>query len=138
MDLTQGRFNLFVIEDQGPTQNPARKQMLYHLNFRSPDGKLYLLDGAKQVHENPNTDMWVDLTTLFTKVYRIDGQQQTLVGSGVLHIHLLDFMQQLTTFRVHDAGSPAASMQALNRFGQFFMGQVWDVYERHVMDYAPF
>lgn len=138
MDVTQGRFNLFVIEDQAGPQNPGRKQMLYHLNFRSPDGKLHLLDGVKQVHENPNTDMWADLTTLFTKVYRVDGQQQTLVGSGVLHIHLLDFMQQLTTFRVHDAGSPAASMQALNRFGQFFMGQVWDVYERHIMDYAPF
>jgi hypothetical protein len=47
-------------------------------------------------------------------------------------------LQQLTTFRVHNAPNALESLEALTRFGKFFLGSAWDVYARNVIDYAPF
>jgi hypothetical protein len=138
MDVRSGRFNLFTVADH-PGPDPANdKRMLYNLTFATPDGTTYRLDGTKFVHDDPGFDAWADLTTLFTRVFRVESGRETLWGAGVLHIHLLDFARQLTTFRVHEAAGPAESLAALVRFGRFFMGRAWDVYARNVIDFAPF
>ena len=58
-------------------------------------------------------------------------------ASGIIILHLLDFMQQLTTFR---AAGPTFSDRAaaLARFGKLFFGKLWDVYARQVQTSAPF
>jgi predicted acylesterase/phospholipase RssA len=139
LDVIEGHFNLFVIQDQGPTDDPARKQMIYDLLFRGHDGALYRLKGEKRIHDDPGFDVWSDLTTLYFKLSQVDrGGTDLPFGAGVLTIHLMDFLHQLTTFRVHRARGPLEAMSALSRFGEFFMGQAWDVYARHVIEFAPF
>jgi predicted acylesterase/phospholipase RssA len=142
LEISQARFNLFVIEDRGHIDNPKNKEMRYSLSFRAPSGQDYLLEGLKHVHDDPGIDVWTDLTTLFVKIYRIEasgrGTQKVPHAAGVLQIHLLDFVQQLTTFRVHRAQGPGQAIAALTRFGEFFLGRAWDVYARRVLDYAPF
>ncbi|MFU8853045.1 hypothetical protein ACNAW0_18960 [Micromonospora sp. SL1-18] len=48
------------------------------------------------------------------------------VASGIVTIHLPDFLRQLTTFRTH--GPQRA--HALEQFGRLFLGELWDVYGR--------
>ena len=48
-----------------------------------------------------------------------------VVASGILNIYLVDFMKQLTTFRVD--GDHRA--KALNDFGGLFLGKLWDLYK---------
>ena len=52
-----------------------------------------------------------------------DGQARIL-AAGTLHLHITDFVRELTTIRV-EGPHPAAGME---RFGRFFAGQLWDVY----------
>jgi cholesterol oxidase len=49
-------------------------------------------------------------------------------GAGVVHIRVEDFAHQLTTLRTTGPGGA----EALFDFGRFFLGQLWDVYGRHV------
>lgn len=136
MDITQGTFNLFVIAGAvGQPNPPYAKQMKYNMQFRDGNGASYILQGIKYVHDDPGFDIWSDLTTLFVTIQEKDRNAQ--VGAGVLHIHMLDFLHQLTTFRVHNAKG-AEALNALNHFGEFFLGSLWDVYARNIIDYAPF
>jgi len=138
LELSSARFNLFVIEDRGHIDNPKNKEMRYALSFRGPGDKDFVLEGVKHVHDDPVFDVWSDLTTLFVRMYRVEKGQKLPFAAGILHIHLLDFVQQLTTFRVHRAQTPVQALAALTRFGEFFLGRAWDVYARKVLDYAPF
>ncbi|MDT4988430.1 MAG: cholesterol oxidase [Micromonosporaceae bacterium] len=54
--------------------------------------------------------------------------QAAVCGAGVAHIRIEDFAHQLTTIRTDGPDHRAA----LLHFGQFFLGQLWDVYGRHV------
>ena len=56
---------------------------------------------------------------------------------GIIRIKWYDFLQQLTTFRVQ-APSVGHQIAALNRFGVFFFGKIWDVFLRQFAVYAPF
>ncbi|MDA2927106.1 alpha/beta hydrolase, partial [Acidobacteria bacterium AH-259-G07] len=110
--------------------------------FRDKDGNPYTLSGRKDVEDDPGFDAWSDTTTLFTHIYKehveqAGEQDAEIYASGILKIYMQDFLKQLTTFRtegptLHDR------IAALNRFGQFFFGKLWDVYARHFMEYGPF
>ena len=66
-----------------------------------------------------------------------DEAEAEVVASGIISIHYLDFLKQLTTFRV---GGPTAvdKASALAHFGTFFLGKLWDVYAQQVLSYGPF
>ena len=51
-----------------------------------------------------------------------------MVASGVITIHVPDFLKQLTTFRTWGKDPVAA----LDGFGSLFLGQLWEVYGRMV------
>jgi cholesterol oxidase len=51
------------------------------------------------------------------------------ISRGIIRLGLFDFLQQLTTFRAQGP-TPAASFEALTRFGILFMGKLRDVYGR--------
>ncbi len=131
-EVEQGWFNLFVTQDP-PSIN--RKLMLYRLHVSSPGGKPMTFVGHKDVHDDPGFDVWADTTTL--KVQMLAGHEAQLPGSGllapadprvlgagVLYIHPLDFARQLTTFRTNGPDGP----QAMARFGNLFLGSLWDTY----------
>lgn len=137
LPVEQGTFNLFV--DEG---DPTHKQMVYRLYFQDAAGHPLTLSGFKDVKDDPGYDLWSDTSTLFTRVLQghiepEDEEQAKIVASGIIQIHMLDFLKQLTTFRT--AGPTVVDRAAvLTRFGTFFLGKLWDVYANRVLLYGPF
>lgn len=135
--VEQGVFNLFV--DNG---DPDRKAMYYRLFFRDEKGNPLTLIGFKDVRGDKGSDVWTDTTTLFTRILKghvgaeADGGANIL-AAGIIHIHFLDFLEELTTFRV-EGPSFADRASALSRFGSLFLSKLWDVYARHVLPSSPF
>jgi cholesterol oxidase len=103
--------------------------MRYRLQFADAAGQPRTLSGQKDVRHGAPTRMWPDTSTLHFRL--LDGhvspgedEQARTLATGTLHLSPADFARQLTTIRV-DGPHRAA---ALERFGQFFAGQLWDVY----------
>jgi hypothetical protein len=128
--VTGGEVNLFV--DTAKTE----KRMVYRVHFSDEAGKELTLFGHKEIRDDPVFDVWTDTTTLFTRVFagRLPaepGPGAVPHASGIIRIHLRDFIVQLSTFRT-TGPSAKARAAALAKFGQFFFGAVWDVYARFV------
>src|SRR3954451_4034554 len=129
LPVERGVFNLFV--DQHGER--ARKRMFYRLYFSDQAGHPLTLVGHKIVQDDPGLDVWSDTSTLFPRVFAghvdPDGDERArVVATGILHIHLLVFAKQLTTFRVH----PATRVDALARFGKLFAGELWEAYRPRI------
>jgi predicted acylesterase/phospholipase RssA len=137
LPLEKGIFNLFKDE-----ANPTRKRMIYRLYFRDGAGHPLTLSGYKLVQDNPGSNVWHDTTTLFVKMLQghvntDDEMHAELVGSGILQVTFLDFLKQLTTFRV-ESQNLLEKPKILARFGEFFLGALWDSYGQHIFSYGPF
>jgi predicted acylesterase/phospholipase RssA len=129
-------FNLFT--DEG---DPRKKRMLYRLFFTDDQGRQLTLAGHKEVYDDPGNDLYADTTTLYTRVLagRVSAEQEggaEVVAAGIIRIHLLDFLRQLTTFRT-SGGSAKQQAAALGRFGALFLGSLWDVYAARVLSSGP-
>lgn len=127
-----GVFNLFV-----DTSDRNRKEMRYRLFFENAEGKPFTLSGFKSIQNDVGPDVWGDTTTLFTNLYQghLQADQEagaTPYASGILHIQLADFMHQLTTMRA-DAPTFPARLGAVERFGRFFFGALWETYAPSLM-----
>jgi predicted acylesterase/phospholipase RssA len=135
--VDEGIFNLLV--DNG---NPDRKAMYYRLFFTDEKGNPLTLLGFKDVHGDKLSDVWTDTTTLFTRILKghvgpeADGGS-SILAAGIIRIHFLDFLTELTTFRV-EGPTIAARASALERFGSLFLSKLWDVYAHHVLPASPF
>jgi hypothetical protein len=86
--------------------------------------------------------MWSDTTTLFCMISRghTDGEamsENDLLGSGILRISIPAIVRQLTTLKT-DARGPGGRAEVLLRFGQFFLGRLFDVYGQAVLSSSPF
>ncbi|RKH32783.1 GMC family oxidoreductase [Corallococcus praedator] len=127
--VENGVFNLFV-----DTERFYERRMLYLLPFTGVDGQPYLLDGYKEVCDNAGFDVWSDTSTLYTVVRRGHERSGTVVSSGIIRLHLPDFIQQVTTFSVLGTSSPLKQADAMRRFGGMFMGTLWDVFARAKFD----
>ena len=135
LPVEDGTFQLFV--DRG---QPSRKEMRYRLYFRDGDGRPLTLVGTKVVVDDVGADIWSDTTTLYTSIRPghvdpADDDSVDVAAAGIISIHLLDFLHQLTTFRV--GGPVAARPAALSRFGTLFLGKLWDVYARRILPWGP-
>jgi hypothetical protein len=136
LPVERGVFNLFV--DRG---DPSDRRMLYRLFFRDADDRPLTFTGYKVVRDDPGRDLWRDTTTLYVRILaghveRGEDAAADVVASGILRLGALDFLRQLTTFRVegptfHDRAD------ALGRFGLLFAGRLWDVYARDVLTSSP-
>jgi cholesterol oxidase len=124
--IERGRFNLYVDTPQADTKN-----MRYALQFTGNDGQPYLLAGFKEVRDDRGWDAWSDNTTLFTTMYRGTTPSDPVFGRGVIHVLVWDLVEQVASFRVHNAPTSTAAVQALNRFGGFFFGELWETYVKH-------
>lgn len=122
--VRQGWFNLFPLGGA-----PDHRVMRYRLQFSDAAGQPCTLVGEKDVWHGEPSLIWQDLSTLYFRLLeghvaadKDDGAR--ILAAGTLHLRLADFARQLTTIR---AKGPHAAA-ALERFGQFFAGQLWDVY----------
>ena len=100
--------------------------------------------------DDAQSDVWRATTTLYTRVLKghvTKTQEETAekdprgvssvsMGAGIITIHMIDFLKQLTTFRVQ-APTPAERLTALTEFGRLFFGKLWDVYARDILSSGP-
>lgn len=144
--VTRGTFNLFTDD-----HDPARKYMLYRLFFEDDKGQPLTLSGFKDIKDAPGFDAWHDTTTLFTRILKgeISAEdeknlrknpelyQETVLASGIITIHFMDFLKQLTTF--HTEGPTLSDRNAARiRFCRLFFGKLWDVYAQNILSTGPF
>jgi cholesterol oxidase len=128
LPVSQGWFNLFT-----PGDEANARRMEYRLHFADAKGKPLTLSGRKEVRDNSVLDIWSDTSTLYYRVLAghvgAPGDADAEVkGAGIAHIRIEDFAHQLTTIRTTGPDHHAAMLH----FGRFFLGQLWDVYGRHL------
>jgi predicted acylesterase/phospholipase RssA len=136
LPVERGRFNLFVRRG-----DPSRQRMLYRLFLRGSNGQPLTLTGFKEITDDPGADLWRDTTTLFVRILRghVDPDAESeaeVVAAGVLRILPLDFLRQVTTFRAQ-APTLGDRIEVIRRFGQLFMGRLWNVYASEVLPWSP-
>ena len=124
MTVANGEFYLFV----GDPDVPNTRLMRYRMNMESEDGRVYSLDGRKRVHDDAGVDMWADVTTLFITVYEGADGTGKMIGKGILKILPKDMQQQMRTMQVTNARNVQERLDTLARFGEFFAGELYDVY----------
>ncbi len=130
--VLKGVFNLFV-----DTADLNRKEMRYRLFIEDESGQPLTMSGFKSIQDNIGPDLWQDTTTLFTNLFRghLQAEEEAeaeLFATGILHILLPDFMHQLTTMRA-DAPTFKERLGAMERFGKFFFGVLWETYGPSLM-----
>jgi cholesterol oxidase len=124
MAATTGVFNLLK-----PGNTPDLKLFIYELGFEHA-GKDYYLAGRKLVHEGGNALR--ETTTLYTRLYEGRAANSPVVGAGVLTLEVEDIIRLLGTIRVHNARSVRDEVAGLERFGKFFLGELWVSYGIHL------
>ncbi len=122
---SKGVFNLLEPE----AGVPHVKLFVYELAF-AHGGHSYYLSGRKYVREHGNP--FKETTTLYTTLHDGSDNSGPIVGAGVLTLNLADLIRMLGTVRVHNASSKADALAALERFGEFFLGEMWDSYGIHL------
>lgn len=121
--IKRGAFNLF-------TEEGGAKKMKYVIHFSDSPGAPYVLTGQKLIIDDPGADLWTDTTTLFSELRRGRTTNAPVVAAGIIRVHLLDFLRQLTTIRI-SGGTHKENAQGAARFGRFFFGALWNTYVRH-------
>ncbi|GAC19657.1 hypothetical protein [Paraglaciecola arctica] len=117
-----GVFNLFY-----PDSQPDTKLMVYELGFKH-QGQEYYLAGKKEVRDDPGFDLWTDITTLLTQLHQGTDKNAPVVGAGILSLGVKDLLKLVSTVTVLNAQSSKDKAVTVAKFGQFFMGELWDSY----------
>ena len=110
--------------------------MLYSLQFKTDDDQDYLLEGYKEIRDDPDFDVWEiwqDSTTLYSTLYKGKTVSGKVVGQGIIRVHLQDFLKQLTTFRVRNSPDGSAKLATMKKFTSFFFGELWETYAKNLM-----
>ena len=131
LTISEGRFNLFV-ENPGADET---RNLRYRMRMHSREGKTYYFDGIKVVHDDPGFDLWHDMTTLFSTVYDGEGPEAPVLGKGIIHVQLGDFIKQLAT--MHATGTQLTAgeqAEALAQFGKFFGYALISTYGKGLVD----
>ena len=121
LTVTGGQFQLLVTD---PTQ-VATQLMIYKMNLVSEEGKTFVFAGTKIIKNDGILNIWRDSSTLYITISDASG---TVLGKGILVIEPEDFMRQLTTMEITNAASDTDRLAALIRFGEFFAGQLFQIY----------
>lgn len=117
-----GVFNLF-----SPTEQPNLKLMIYELAFEY-GGQNYYLAGKKEVRDDPGFDLWKDTTTLYTQLHKGRDKTSPVIGAGILTLGIDELAKLVSSLHATNTKSVTEQGQTILRFGQFFLGQLWDTY----------
>jgi predicted acylesterase/phospholipase RssA len=118
--VKRGSFNLFKSGD-----DPNTRLMTYGMTFEH-QGRDYYLEGTKTIRDDRGPDLWRDTTRLYCRLHEGADERGPVVGAGVLKLGLGDLLKLVSSMRSAREGLDGS--QAVMRFGQFFLGTLWDVY----------
>lgn len=107
----------------------GRETRRIHYYIVASDGRTkYVLDGHKNLEDDPGFDAWEDTTTLNFDLEKHEATGTLEKGEGKLRLAAAEFFgTQLRSFRA-DTDDPARQAWALASFGRFFFGNLVDVY----------
>ena len=117
-----GVFNLFK-----PSGDPDMTYMVYELGFQH-GGRDYYLAGHKEVKDDKGFDLWSDTTTLYTALHEGRDKSGKVIGAGVLSLGVKQLADLVSTIDVPNASSAGEKLAAIEKFGRFFVGELWDSY----------
>jgi cholesterol oxidase len=133
LTVTRGTLDVLV-EDP---QRPGYKQLRYTLHLLSESGERFLFEGFKQLTDDPGIDFWEDTTTLFITLRRGEAPDVPLAYKGMVRISVEDFARQVSTFRVTHAANVQEQLSAVARFGEFFLGGLFELYWKPSPEESP-
>ena len=135
-EFDRGTFQLFV--DQG---DPARKKVIYECVFRDRNGCSYTLHGFRDLHAHSEHETTGDPAVLLVALLAGDapyGQDgRPALAMGLLRAGTIDFLKHIASFQA-EGTTLTGRVEALSRFGAFYLGRLWDVYARNLLPSAPF
>jgi len=126
LSISNGLFNLFVVDDA----DPACKKMKYQMQLHSYDGKGYFFYGYKSVQDDAGFDLWKDTTVLYITVYEGNNASGEVVGKGILKIIPMDFATQMATVKALHSSNTLEALQAIKTFSTFFGSNLINTYFR--------
>jgi triacylglycerol lipase/cholesterol oxidase len=129
--VEKGLFNLFVKPGASPDLNTA-KEMHYTLFLKDEYGTPFTFFGFKEVLKEDGLEMWDQTTTLYFYVWRghsqfTEGPIKKVIGLGVLHISVADFLKQLGTFETNETDI-LESQKTMGKFLDVFATNIWQAY----------
>jgi len=112
-----GVFNLFAPSDQ-----PDLTLLVYEAPLRlASNGTDHYLAGRKNVRDDLGLDLWPDTTTLDVRLHQGRNATGPIVGSGVLHLTVVELLRLVASARTLHAGTPLRSAIAVASFGRLFL-----------------
>ncbi len=72
--------------------------------------------------------MWSDTTTLYTTLHEGRDKSGKVIGAGVLSLGVKQLADLVSTIDVPNASSAREKLAAIEKFGRFFVGELWDSY----------
>lgn len=120
----RGRFRLF-----SPTKDPRLRKMVYEFALRSGQREYYL-EGWKEVRADGGFDVWKDTTRLLVRLHDGPDAGGPVVGAGILTLTIREMRRLVASMRPVHVATPAEGAQAVAKFGNFFLGNLWDAYAR--------
>ena len=131
LEIRNGEFNLFQ-----PAQVTGERRMTYKFYFTGRDNKEYYLHGHKIIyHDKGKIDLLEDMTTLFTRIYRVTDSKFNLFGSGMLKYHLTDLPYMTASMEVTNCKNLIDQTRVKFQFFSFIYGELRDTY---LHDLSPF
>jgi cholesterol oxidase len=127
--VSEGRFRLFVPHGEpGKLGERETFRMWHHAVLRDRAGRAYLMEGHKEIHDDPGPDLWTDTTTLFFTLREGADGQGPSAGKGVVRVRLLDLMKQIGTMTAVGAADRGADLRGRGRFIGLFLERLHRVY----------
>jgi hypothetical protein len=119
MNATSGVVRLFA-----PREDRGSSRVMYYGLRVAHEGRDLFVAGVKHVDGRSLLHMWPETTTLYTRLHDGPSEEAPVIGAGVLRLTPLALLRTLPTMRPTRAAG-------LTRFGEFFVGQLWDSYITH-------
>ncbi len=116
LSAVERKFNLFIDD----LDNVGTKLMKYRMLLVSEAGEQYYLVGNKILKRRSIFYMWHDSSTLYITLHKGKCENDPVIGKGIMHLKVGDFLQQLITMHAVNATSFLAKLGAIWLFAKYF------------------
>lgn len=124
LEVLHGSARLLIAQPQ----NVGVRLMRYSLQLGSNGAVSCFFDGTKTVRDDGHGDAWADTSTLMVEMFAGTDRTGQLLGRGIMHLLVADFVKQLGTIQVRRAPDRGTELAAIAAFGTFFAGELFQIY----------